>query len=399
MAANLRYAPEYKIRINGRDLPSAVRTAVAGIRYEDGMNAADRVEIQLANADLRWLQSHIRGLGFQPFPTGIKVGAAGRVSPAPEGTFDIDNKLTLALGYAPDPLEAMFEGEVTGLQASFPAGGMPTMTLVAHDYLHRLAEGSYARGFGPLQDALVAVILSAENLLVPLIDPLVMSASSAMTALNVIFKGTGTKQGGPGTGESDLDLLRRIAAQYDADFWVEGDVLYLSRIFPKEYTPRLSLSWGESLIDFSPQISTVGQVAGVAMRFTLRELPLSFLVTVFWDFDRESLGISVIPGEAAAAAKSVAGPALTIVDQPIGSPADIANSALIILRQLRQKLNNRLTGRGSTVGDPRIRAGAVIRLEGLGPDFSGDYRVAGASHILDSGGYRTDFQVRKEIIP
>jgi hypothetical protein len=79
------------------------------------------------------------------------------------------------------------------------------MTLVAHDYLNRLSKGSYARGFGPLADALVAMILSAENLLIPLIDPAIMVVSTALTAINVIFKGTGTKQ----EAESDLQLSRR----------------------------------------------------------------------------------------------------------------------------------------------------------------------------------------------
>jgi hypothetical protein len=49
------------------------------------------------------------------------------------------------------------------------------------------------------------------------------------------------------------------------------------------------------------------------------------------------------------------------------------------------------------VGDPRIRAGTVIRLEGLGEEFGGLYRVTQATHTLDSGGYRTRFDVRKDI--
>jgi Bacteriophage probable baseplate hub protein len=394
MARYPRYAPEFKLKINDTDLPAALRSSVISVRYQDGVNAADRVEVGFANANLRWLQSHIRGLGFRPFPTGVTLGPVGRLDAVPEGSFDLDNKLSLAMGYAPDPLEEMFLGEVTGVQVSFPNGGMPTMTLVAHDYLNRLSRGKYARGFGPLADALVAMILSAENLLIPLIDPTITAISAAMTAVNVIFKGTGTKQ----EGESDLQLLSKIAAQYDADFWVDRNVLYLSR-FLKEYTPRLTLTWGESLLDFSPRVSTIGQVAGVAMKFTLRELPLDFLVTAGWDFDRETLAVSVVPGVAAGAAKSVVAPVFTIIDQPISSPADIANSALVIVRELRNKLNNRLTGSGSAIGDPRIRAGAIIRLEGLGQDFSGDYRVKSASHAVDNGGYRTTFEVFKEIIP
>lgn len=392
--ASTRYAPDFEIEINGQPLPASVRASVTSVRYEDGTGEADRVEVGLANDSLRWLQSHIRGLGFQPFPTAIKIGPALSASAVPAGIFDIDNKLVLSMGYAPDPLEEVFLGEVTGLQVSFPNGGMPAMTLVAHDYLNRMTRGSYARGFWLLPDALIAMILSAENLLIPVVDPAITVGSTALAVVNAIFRGHGRYQ----ERQSDLELMQDIAQTYDADFWVEGNVFYFSR-FMKEYSPRLTLTWGESLLDFSPQVSTVGSVVGASAKFTLREIPLDFLVTVFWDFDRESLGLSVLPGVAAAAAKTLVGPVISIIDQPIGSPADITNSALLIARELRNKLNNRLTGSGSAIGDPRIRAGAVIRLEGLGPDFSGDYRVASASHSIDTGGYRTTFQVRKEIIP
>ena len=387
------YVPEFKIRINDRDLPAMLRSAVTSVRYEQGISAADRVEIGLANSDLRWLQEHIRGLGFQPFPTGVRIGPVNSPGPFPRGTFDIDNKVTVAMGYSPDPLEDLFIGEITGVEASFPNGGMPTMTLVAHSYLHRLSRGSYGRGFGPLPDFIIASILSIENLLLPFIEPIIHDASAAMAAVNFIFNGTGRKQ----SGQTALELLTEIADTYDAEFHVEGDVLYLTR-FMKEYTPRLTLTWGESLLDFSPKISTVGDVVGVAMKFTLREIPLDFLVSVSYDFDRESVAIMVLPGVAAPAALT-GGPIFTIINKPIGSPADIANSALVIAHELRTKLNNRMTGTGSCVGDPRIRAGAVIRLEGLGPDFSGDYRVSSATHTIDSSGYRTSFEVRKELIP
>jgi uncharacterized protein len=392
MLAQPRYVPAYRVQINGQDLPAALRSSVTSVRYQDGTQAADRVEIGIANVDLRWLQKHIRGLGFQAFPTGVQLGSV-RVGVTPDGLFDVDNTLELSLGYS-DSLEHVFKGDITGVEASFPSGGVPTMTLVAHDYMHRMVEGTWARGFGALPDAVIAMILAAENQLIPLIDPTIAAASSAIAAVNYVFGGTGRKQ----RGQSDLDLLKEIAAQYDADFWIEDDTLYLTRFFPKEYTPRLTLRWGESLLDFSPKVNTIGQIEAAAMKFTLREIPLSFLVSVFFDFDREVLGVKVVPGQAAAA-KTDSPPTATTVDQPVSSPVDLVNSALVIVRELRNKLNNRLTGSGSAIGDPRIRAGAIVRLEGMGPDFSGNYRVSSASHAIDTGGYRTNFEVRKEILP
>src|SRR5262245_17685829 len=165
-------------------MPAPVRSVVTGVRYQDGQNAADRVEIDLANPDLRWLQRHIRGLGFQPFPTGIKIGPVRAFDAAPEGTFDIDNKLRLSMGYAPDPLEQLFVGEVTGVEVSFPNGGMPTMKLVAHDYLNRMTQGTKVRGFAFLPDFLIAMIMSAESLLIPVIDPAVEIASTAKAVIN-----------------------------------------------------------------------------------------------------------------------------------------------------------------------------------------------------------------------
>lgn len=394
MAAYAQYAPDFQIHINDQALPAQVRTAVTSVRYEEGRDAASRVEVAIANPNLRLLKNHIRGLGFQPFPSAISLGPVRVAEAAPAGTFDIDNKLTLSVGYAPDPLQSMFTGEITGVNVTFPNGGMPGMTVVAHDYLNRLQRGKYSRGFGFLPDALIAAILGAENLLIPAIDPAIFAGSTAIAAVNYIFGGSGRKQ----RGQSDFELLQEVAATYDAEFWADGNVLYLSR-FIKDYTPRLTLTWGQNLLDFAPKVSTIGQVAGVGMRFVLRELPLDFLVTVGYDFDRESIVISVVPGAAAASVQSLLGSVLEIIDQPIASPADITNSALVIAHELRQKLNNRLTGSGSCVGDPRIRAGAMIRIAGIGPDFSGDYRVASATHSIDGSGYRTSFEVRKEIIP
>jgi uncharacterized protein len=167
----------------------------------------------------------------------------------------------------------------------------------------------------------------------------------------------------------------------------------------KEYSPRLTLAYGQSLLDFSPRVSTVGEALGFTMRVSLREIRIDLLLKVTWDLDRESIGISVLPAQAATIAPMVSKPTKESKHRTIRNAIDVANAIVGLIHELRQKLNNRLTGSGTAVGDPRIRAGAMIRLEGVGYDFSGDYRVTKATHTLDTNGYRTSFEARREIIP
>ena len=71
------YAPDFDLRINGDPMPAAVRSLVTSLQYEDGQNEADRVEMQIANPNLPWLQRHIRGLGFSTRLSGNAVSFDG----------------------------------------------------------------------------------------------------------------------------------------------------------------------------------------------------------------------------------------------------------------------------------------------------------------------------------
>jgi hypothetical protein len=125
-------------------------------------------------------------------------------------------------------------------------------------------------------------------------------------------------------------------------------------------------------------------------------------VTVGYDWDRGSLDISIQPavlGEMPAATEAS--------DEDAGKPDDRSliieeNLSLVsaprhILSELIPSLNGRVTGSGSVVGDHALIAGRVVQLEGLGREFGGRYRITSATHTVDSSGYRTTFEGRKEI--
>jgi phage protein D len=57
----------------------------------------------------------------------------------------------------------------------------------------------------------------------------------------------------------------------------------------------------------------------------------------------------------------------------------------------------RISGSGTCIGRPDVRAGEPVRIEGLGTRFSGQYAVTAATHTyVPSIGYRTEFSAQGE---
>jgi hypothetical protein len=378
--ANPRYAPQFEVRLGGEPLPTELRASITDVTYETGLNGADRVELTLVNDRLRWLD---------------------------EPRLRLHNELTLSLGYAPDPLQHVFRGEIVSRSATFPSGTYPGLTVSALDRMHKLQEGTKVRWFAiptatygnfPIPDQGVAGIVSAENGLIPIFEPIgatlavILAGVEAFTVINdpdsaqrIIRKQE---------NESDFDFLRRIALENGWEMIIDESGPLAGRqlrfVSPLDHlSPDVQLAYGRSLIDFAPRISEVGQLISVTAHVWVAQLKTDFAITVSWDWDEMSLNISVRPsftplGE---------GPSDFLIEEPV-TPS---SAPRVILSHFLPRLNQRLTGTGNTIGDPSILPGRVIQLDGLGVEFGGLYRITSAAHQIGSGGYLTRFSARKEI--
>lgn len=382
MLPHARYAPDYRIEIGGEPIPAAMRASVMRISYQDGLEGADRVEVTLANEGLQWLDHPL---------------------------LEVDRSFNLAIGYLPGPLDEVFFGEITGVTASFPNGGLPTVTIVAHDFLQRLTHGTKDRAFAislpcigkfPLPDPLVADLVSFTNLLVPIVDP----AGAALSFLTLLIayavdpiearKGIRTQK-----SQSDFDFLSMLARENGWEMYIDhtlpphGRALKFQFLI-QDYSPSVNLEWGKSLIDFTPKISSVGQVGGVSTTIWVPSIQMEFTIVLAWDFDRAAFDLMIFPNlpglEDVPGVSKSAGVLKIQAISPVTAPKEI-------LSELLPRLNNRLTASGSAIGDPRIKASKVIEFDGLGGQFGGLYRVTSATHTIDSSGYRTQFDARKEV--
>jgi len=381
MARYPQFGPTFTMQINGGNLPPALRGAVSSVTWTDGIEGSDSVEVTFANQDLQWLDDSLLA---------------------------VDNSFGLSVGYAPDPLEKVFVGEITGVEPSFPNGGMPTIRITAHDFLQRLTHGKVDRSFAiqlptigtiPLPDPVVAALVSATNLLIPDLDPIGAALSTLMSLVSYILAPQEAQHSvRTQTGESDFDFLTKIAKDNGWELYIDHSIEpkgYMLRFqfLMQDYSPSVTLQWGQSLMDFTPRLTTVGDIWGVTARVWIASLQIEFVIMVNWDYDRSCFNLMIYPGLADLSSVLGKNAAAAVSIKPSGFPTCLRE----VLTELLPRLNNRLTGSGSTIGNPAIKAGKVINLVGLGSQFSGLYRVTSATHTFDSSGYRTNFKARKEV--
>jgi phage protein D len=376
------YAPEIRLLLSGRPVPATMRASLTSVSATCGFGDADRLELTLANEALRWLDHDLLRL---------------------------DTPVELWLGYSPEQPERVFAGEVVGSQADFPSSGIPTLGVSAQDRRTRLAAASPSRYFGvsiphfgvaPIPDQIVASTVALEHGLLPTIDPLgsvlaaALGAAEAAASINdpALRQRIVRKQ----AGTTSLDFLKQIAAENAWEIVIDhaaspGGVV-LSLMSPAAHVaPDTTLRYGSSLLEFTPRFSIVGQVATVTARVWIPSIRLELTISVGYDWDRQSLDVEVSPGfgmRGGDKAKEV-----MLVDEPL-SPA---TAPRVVLGKLLPRLNRRLTATGSCAGNLGIRAGHVLRIEGVGETFGGLWRVTSVTQTVDAGGWRTSFEVRKEI--
>ncbi len=381
MARYPQFGPMFRIQINGGNLPAALRGAITSVTWTAGIEGSDSVEVTFANQNLQWLDDPLLA---------------------------VDNGFTLSIGYAPDPLEKVFVGEITGVEPSFPNGGMPTIHVTAHDFLQRLTHGKVDRTFAiklpkigtvPLPDPVVASLVSATNLLIPYPDPIGAALSTLMSLVSYILAPQEAQHSvRTESHETDFEFLTTIAKDNGWEMYIDhtlepkGYILRFQFLL-QDYSPSVTLQWGQSLSDFTPRLTTVGDIFGVSARVWIATLQVEFVIVVSWDYDRAAFNLMIYPGLGDIASILGGKASKTISIKPTGFPTSFRE----ILSELLPRLNNRLTGNGSTIGNPQIKPGKIINLVGLGSQFSGLYRVTSATHTFDGSGYRTSFKGRQEV--
>ena len=354
-------APAFKVSVDGSDLPLDLSLQVTDLSVTLMSDGTDSCTLTLANPypDLPWTHGDNKDL------------------------FSHGSGLKVQMGYV-DKLKVLFDGEVTSIGVSFPEGGNAAMKVTGRTRLHRLGAST-----GPFDYANV----TDEDIVKKVAGRAGLTAKVDATDITYPM----IKQG----PESDLTFLRERAKRLRRELFVMGKTLNFVKARDAE-SEAYTLVWGRTakafaapgeyvpLKSFSPEMDAEAQVGQVIVRGYDGVTQTAIEGKAGKGQEDATMGSET--GSAVAANAFGSERQIVVTDVPVSTKAEADELAQAIFNDRAMRFTR---GTGSSIGLPDIVPGKVVKIDGVGAVFSGDYYVTRATHSIGSGGYGTDFAVRR----
>lgn len=377
------FAPAFQISLKGQNIGQEVLKDVIEVTFTNDLENIDSFEFALGDWD------EIARLPKYSSPWDTD----GKQRKTPDGEYDISNfepgaEVELKIGYHGEPeLMLVMKGSVTSISTSFPSSGAPVCRIRVLNDLHKLQR---IRVTGKFEETRLdnAVKMLEDN------------------GVTVVIEREGDINKGEPTEETVNGQLYEevFARSRDHGLTISMEQTatgpQLTMTPPGDDNAVVLLEWGRSLLDFTPTLSTRGQVEKVVVRSTN---------TTQTGDQRRVLGEAVWADLNVARPSELLGPesdrelenalsgAIEYVDadEKVRTEEDARALAEGRLKEIASEL---VKASGATVGAPELMAGKVIEIGGVGPRFGGKYRLTQTTHTLGTSGYTTSFQARKEIL-
>jgi phage protein D len=267
----------------------------------------------------------------------------------------------------------LFSGRVSGLEAEFAEASPPTITVLAEDRFQDLRMTRRTRTWENTTDKDVATQIAGDHGLTPDLD-LQGPQHKVLAQVN----------------QSDLAFLRDRARALGAELWIDGTTLSVKPRASRGGAP-LSLGLGSSIRHLTVGADLADQRTGVdvtgwdvAAKDALDE-----------SAGDQALGSELKGGKSGATIlRSTLGDRKEAVVRtvPLSGAEARARAESIFRRRARRFL----TGWGVAEPNADLAVGVAVRIDALGPLFSGEFYVSHVRHVFDSNrGLRTEFAIER----
>jgi phage protein D len=340
--------PAFTVKVGGSDIPPAATAEVLRVSVDERLDGAASFAIELSNWDMD----------------------AQRVTWSDKDLFEPGGAVEVQLGYV-DDLQTVMVGEITGLELSFPEHARALLTVRGYDRLHRFRRGRRTRSYVQAKDSDAAREIAGDLGLTPDVED---SGEVHPYLLQV--------------NQTDVDFLLARARAIGYELLVEDQTLRFRKV-RNDRGRAVSLSFAHGLLAFLAYLSTSDQVSKVVVRGWDPKAKDALVGQAgSSDVAGTMSGRTVGP---AAADRLFGSRVLTVVEQPVATQ----NEADLLAKGLLNEVAlGYVVGRGVAVGDPGIRVGTVVELDGLGDRFNGLYYATRVTHVLDDR-FLTHLEVRR----
>ncbi len=296
---------------------------------------------------------------------------------------DYGKMIALRVGYR-DKVDFVFEGPITEYRVSFPGEGASMVSVTAVD--RRDALKSFTPDPSPS-----ARHESEEEALKD-----IAGRAGFKVALRSADQRTPAAGGVRLPPDHDVGGYVSERAQRTAlELSCFGETLFVMKPGDDADT-ALVYRYRDGLISFTPTFNANGQRTRVVVRFRRPDGTRAEVAATADDLRRE--GLTPSDGEIALvqiADRSVTARDRRVTDVNVETRAEATALAVALLKR---SLDQLFTAEGELLGDPRVRAGTSLRIEGVGR-FNGVYYVTKTIHEYGENGYRTRFTVRRNTRP
>jgi len=266
--------------------------------------------------------------------------------------------------------DSLFRGKIMGLEAGFPEGNSPEISVFAEDRFQDLRMNRRTRTFTDVTDADVIKHIATDHGLSPSVD---LSGPTYKVLAQV--------------NQSDLAFIRERARSIDAEVWMDGNTLNA-----KSHTGRngadLQMTYGNELRDFTVLADLAMQRTSVAVNG--------------WDISSKSALTYEATESAISSELNGDTSGVSILQSALGARKEaLAHTVPLNQEEARHeaeaffKMSARrfVVGRGVAETKAKLRVGTKLDLQGLGKLFSGKYYVVEVKHIFDmKKGLQTEFK-------
>ena len=269
--------------------------------------------------------------------------------------------------------DLLFDGRVTALEAHFGEARPPEIVVLAEDRFQDLRMTRRTRNFNDVSDSDVFRHLATDHGLSPDIQ---VSGPTYRVLAQI--------------NQSDLAFMRERARAIDAEVWMDGSKLHAKSHTTRGGTP-VSLQHGGNLREFNvladlshQRTSIVVNGWDIAGKSGLQYEATSSAINS--ELNGDISGVSILQS------------ALGARKEALAHAVPLNSNEAQTLAEAFFKLTARrfVVGHGLVETEPKLRVGAQVNIQNVGPLFNGKYYLTEVRHLFDLRlGLRTEFTAER----